>query len=142
MKSCGMSVLDLCVLLVVERGREVVVRDVVGDELGPFSGDDAVEEEFAEVGRSGFSSGVTRVYAVFAHDGDANAVWVVPFRAEFTNNGCHGDAFDAIERDVAEVDRAEDVGAFDALPGVGRVPAEALAEAAELFAVGGIPCWS
>ena len=45
-------------------------------------------------------------------------------------------------RDVAEVDGAEVVGAFDVLAGAGRVLAEALAEAAELFAVGGIPCWS
>ena len=134
--------LDLRVLRVVERGREVEVRDVVGDELGPFAGDDAVEEDFVEVERSGFSSGITCVLAMFSNDGDTSAVRVVLLGAEFANDGCDGDAFEAIERDVAEVDRAEGIGTFDALAGAGRVFAEALAEAAELFAVEGIPCWS
>ena len=133
--------LDLRILRVVELCREVVVRDVVSDELRPFSGDDAVEEEFAEVEGSGFSSGITCVYAVMAHDGDMSAVSVVLFGAEFANNGCDGDAFRAIERDVAEEDGAEGIGVFDALAGALRFLAEALAEAAELFAIGDIPYW-
>ena len=44
--------------------------------------------------------------------------------------------------DVAEVDGAEGVGAFDALTGAGRFLAKVLAEVAELFDVGGVPCYS
>ena len=81
--------LDLRVFRVVKRGRELVVRDVVGDELGPFSGDDAVEMESAEVERGGFSSSITCVYAVFAHDGDTSAVRVVLFGVAFVPLAAH-----------------------------------------------------
>ena len=77
--------LDLRVLRLVEQGREVVARDVLGDELGPFSGDDAVEEDFAEVERGGFSSGHTVVHAIFIHDGDARAVRILFFAAELAH---------------------------------------------------------
>ena len=77
--------LDLDVLGVVERGCEVVVGDVVGDELCTFRGDHAVEKKFTEVERGGFSPGVTVVHAVFTHDGDARAVWILFFEAEFAH---------------------------------------------------------
>ena len=77
--------LDPDVLGVVDWGREVVVGDVLGDELGPFARDDAVEDDFAEIKRGGFSSSIACAYTVFTHDGDARVVRVVLFGEEFIN---------------------------------------------------------
>ena len=42
---------------------------------------------------------------------------------------------------VAEVDGAKGVGAFNVLSGAGRARAEAFAQAAKFLAVGGVPSW-
>ena len=78
--------LALDVFGVVEWGCEVVVSDVLDDEFSSFSGEHAVEEKFTEVKRGGFSPGVTVVHAVFTYDGDARAVWIVFFGAEFAHD--------------------------------------------------------
>ena len=59
----------------------------------------------------------------------------------FADNLGVGDLFAAVNGYIYGPYDVEGIGTFDALACVGRVFAEALAEAAELFAVGGIPCW-
>ena len=80
--------LDFDISGVVEQSCKVVVNNFVGGEFFSFLGEHAVEENFTKVKRGGFSPGVTVINAIFTHDGDACAVRVVFFRAEFTNDWC------------------------------------------------------
>ena len=105
--------------MVVERGHEVVVINVVGDEFCSFLGEHAVEEKFTKIKRGGFSTGVAVVYAKFTRDGDACSVQVFLGGAELSHHFCDGDVYAAIGWDVVKEDGAEGVSVFDARAGAG-----------------------
>ena len=83
--------LDLDVLGIVKRHLQVVVDDVVVDKLCSFSGEHAVEKEFAEIKRGGFGSNVAVVDYADAHDGDAHAVQILFFGVELAHHLRDGD---------------------------------------------------
>ena len=80
-------------------------------------GENADEQEFADIKRGGFGSNVAVVDDAAAHYGDAHAVPIIVFWAELAHHLCDGDSFAAIVWDVVKMDDAEGVGAFDALDG-------------------------
>ena len=126
---------DSDLLGAVERGVEVKVADVKGGELGAGTREDAVKDEFGEFKGSSWDADVSGKANVVATDGDARAVGIGFFGADFSNHFGVSDFFAAVCGDIFEADEEEGVGAFDAFArAVGR-GANALAEPAEFVGV-------
>jgi hypothetical protein len=125
----------------IERGAKVEVLDVEAGKVCVGRRNDAVEEEFGELEGTGFGTTVARVANAIATNGDAGAIRVILLGTNFTNHSCVRDIREAVVRDVTVVNGAKCIGTRDArLGGVCRGAANALAKAAKLVHIGGVPC--
>ena len=122
---------DSDVIWAVEQGVEVEVSDVEGGELGAGTQEDAVEDEFGEFKGSSWGDDISKKANAVAANGDARAVGVLLFEADFANHFGVSDFFAAVGRDIFEADEEEGVGDFDVFArAVGR-GTDALADPAE-----------
>ena len=126
---------DSDVLWAVKRGEEVEVADVEGGKLGAGTREESVEDEFGEFKGSSWGSDISGKANAVAADGDARAVGILFFGADFANHFGVSDFFAAAGGDIFEADEEEGVGAFDTFArAVGRGN-DALAEPAESVGV-------
>ena len=126
---------DSDVLGAVERGVEIEVADVKGGKIGAGTLEEAVKDKFGEFKGSSWGAEISGKANAVAVNGDARAVGIVFFGADFANHFGVNDFFAAVGGDILEADEEEGVGAFGAFaPAVGR-GADALEDPDKLVGV-------
>ena len=104
---------DSDILWAVERGVEVEVADVEGGKIVSGTRYDAVEDKFGKFKGSSWGANISRKANGVDTDGDARAVGILLFGADFSNHFGVSDFFAAIGGDIFEADEEEGVGVFD-----------------------------
>ena len=112
----------------MKRSAEIEVADVKGDEFDALSREDAFDHELDKFEWGGFGADVSQVADAVDSNGDASAVGIGFFVADFADNPSVSYFFAMVGGDGVVVDNKEGVSAVDTFAGALQVGCYALAE--------------